>query len=137
MKFPGRKPSRHSAFGVSQVTKRPRKVNRTDFPAGTDTPRRPTRHSKVPRQSKTAGARCEKLADFGCELAHGVAHVCGHLRMLARMLTVQRLERDRHLDVLDHAGAGDPEALSGVVVRPYPAVLAERSADDGEALALQ
>src|ERR1700744_4458426 len=72
----------------------------------------PTRHAvrvctaKRPSVRRTAGARLE-LADFGGQLAHRVAHVGGHFGVLARVLTVQRLERNRQLDRLDHTRAGN------------------------------
>src|ERR1700761_9732606 len=79
----------------------------------------------------------EKLADFGGQFADRIAHVGGHFGMLARVLAVQRPERNRQLDRLHDARAGNPEGLPGLVVRPNAAVLAVRSADHGQRLALE
>ena len=75
--------------------------------------------------------------DLGGELAHYVAQVRGDLGVLPRVLPVERFGRHRQLQVLDHPRASDAEGLAGLVVRPHPAVLASRRADDGHRLVLQ
>ena len=75
--------------------------------------------------------------DLGGQLAHYVAQVRGHLDVLPRVFPVERFGRHRQLEVLDHPRARDAEGLAGLVVRPHPAVLAMRRADDGHRLVLQ
>src|SRR5690349_12952703 len=75
--------------------------------------------------ASTAGALCQKSADFGDQLAHRVTHVVSHFGVIARVLTVQRLERNRQLDAVAHPSTGNRETLAGIVVRPHPAVLTE------------
>src|SRR5271155_4884022 len=137
MKFPGRKPYRRGTFGVSQITKWSRVGVNRDLSPGTDKTRRPGAPSKAPQRRANRWGASEKLADFGDQLAQGVAHVGHQLVVLARMLPVQRPERHRQLDRLHDTRAGDPEGLAGLIVCPYTTVLAVRSADHGQRLALE
>ena len=100
MKFPGRKPYRRSSFGVSQITN---VVSRRCIDRFTTRHRQAqavrVRHSKAPQRRRDRWRRCAaESADFGGQLADHVAHVGGHLGVLARVLAVQRLERHRQLD---------------------------------------
>src|ERR1700758_3926718 len=76
-------------------------------------------------------------ADFGRELPDDVTHVRRQLGVLGGYLALQSPERHGQLDPLDHRGTRNSERLAGLVVRPYPAVLAEGAADHGQRLAFQ
>ena len=137
MKFPGRKPCHRCVSGVSQITKWSRDgVGQIYHPAPTNHAAR-IRTAKSPSGRQTAGARLRDQLTSATNLPTASRTLATSSACSRGCWPFSVLNGTDSLIALDDAGAGNPERLAGLVVRPDPAVLAERSPDHGQRLALQ